>query len=104
MLTHCRSAQLTKQVLLQDAMRLSGSTYTVGSGRRAATWGRPYGRAGNLTLGRTLCAPTKNEKRSGGLSVQKRNPSTPGGNPLLVARLNTNIGNYGLTNHSEQDL
>ena len=93
MLTHCRSAQLTKQVLLQDAMRLSGSTYTVGSGRRAgeadapcqgemsrrdrggrdhpplrkcgeayrraATRGRPYGRAGNLARGRTVCAPTE---------------------------------------------
>ena len=33
MLPHCRSAQLTKQVLLQDAMRLSGSTYTVGGKR-----------------------------------------------------------------------
>ena len=30
MLTHCRSAQLTNQVLLQDAMRLRGAAYTVG--------------------------------------------------------------------------
>ena len=37
MLTHCRSAQLTKQVLLQDAMRLSGAAYTVGGDRRAGT-------------------------------------------------------------------
>ena len=58
MLTHCRSAQLTKQVLLQDKVRLSSRTYTVGGGRRAgplfvcrgrcligpraATCGRPY--------------------------------------------------------------
>ena len=30
------------RLLLQGTMRLSGATYTVGSGRRAATWGRPY--------------------------------------------------------------
>ena len=42
MLTHCRSAQLTKQVLLQDAMRLSGATYTVGGDRRAGEDTRPY--------------------------------------------------------------
>ena len=30
-------------LLLQDAMRLSCRTYTVGGGRRAATRGRPYG-------------------------------------------------------------
>ena len=35
MLTHCRSAQLRNQVLLQDTMRLSGAAYTVGGGRRA---------------------------------------------------------------------
>ena len=28
-------------------MRLSGAAYTVGGGRRAATWGRPYGEAEN---------------------------------------------------------
>ena len=38
----CRSAQLTKQVLLQDNLRLSGAAYTVGGGQQAATWGRPY--------------------------------------------------------------
>ena len=65
------------RLLLQDDLRLSGAAYTVGSEQRAATWGRPYGRAGNLTLGRTLCIPTKNEKRSGGLPVQKRNPLHP---------------------------
>ena len=51
MLTHCRSAQLTKQVLLQDAMRLSGATYIVGSGRRAHTV-RHYGE--NVGHGRAL--------------------------------------------------
>ena len=84
------------RLLLQDDLRLSGAAYTVGSEQRAATWGRPYGRAGNLTRGRTLCAPIKNEKRPGGLSVQKRNPSTPGGNPPYVAHFHTNTGNYGL--------
>ena len=43
---HCRSAQLTKQVLLQDTMRQRGSTYTVGGDRRAATWGRLYEKQG----------------------------------------------------------
>ena len=35
----CRSAQLTKQVLLQGDLRLSGVAYTVGGGRAT---GRPY--------------------------------------------------------------
>ena len=32
---HCRSAQLTKQVLLQDEKRLSFRTYTAGGGQSA---------------------------------------------------------------------
>ena len=58
----CRSAQLTKQVLLQDNLRLSGATYTVGGGQQAATWGRPYKRIENLTRGR-VGPPAPTEKR-----------------------------------------
>ena len=79
---------------LQDKMRLSFRTYTVGAGRRAATWGRPYKRIRIPSRGHTLCAPVKNEKRSGGLSVQKQ-PPTPGGNPPYVAHFHTNTRNYG---------
>ena len=41
-LTRCRSTQKHVQVLLQDKMRLSGATYTVGAGRRAGGDTRPY--------------------------------------------------------------
>ena len=67
-------------LLLQDDLRLSGSTYTVGSGRRAATRCASLRKMRNAPAG-CLC-------RSG-------TPSTPGGNPLFVAHFHTNTGNYG---------
>ena len=93
----CRSAQLTKQARLQGTMRLSGATYTVGSGRRAAPWGRPYGRAGNLTLGRTLCIPTKNEKRSGGPPIQKQDSLHPWWKSILCCAFSYKYWKLGTT-------
>ena len=60
----CRSAQLTKQVLLQDEKRLRGSTYTVGGERRV---GPLFACRGRCLIGPRAAAghPYGNESFSG---------------------------------------
>ena len=59
MLTHCRSAQLTKQVLLQDTMRLSGAAYTVGDDGRGGPFFVCRGRCPHRPVGGHMGPPLR---------------------------------------------